>query len=137
MVKKYTRVNDTQRKELVRLIHQQRFTIRAASRATGISYPNAKAINATYIQEGRVSKKTFRFRLKTVDKGHEVWRNVLPSEKFDLYDRCADEDLRKTCGIRPLKRGIAKPSITVSLPEGRLAPGKGPRNVWASNPLQY
>jgi hypothetical protein len=45
MVKKYTRVSDDQRKELIRLIYEENFTIKRAGIQTGIPYPNAKAVN--------------------------------------------------------------------------------------------
>lgn len=67
MVKKYTRVTDEQRRELIRLIYEQNYTIKQAGQAVGIPYPNAKAVNQTYLLERRTSKKTFRFRLKNID----------------------------------------------------------------------
>ncbi len=45
MVKNYTRVTDEQRKELVRLIHEEGYTIKNAGIEAGIPYPNAKAVN--------------------------------------------------------------------------------------------
>ena len=45
MVKKYTRVTDEQRRELIRLIYEQNYTIKQAGQAVGIPYPNAKAVN--------------------------------------------------------------------------------------------
>lgn len=45
MVKQYTKVTDEQRKELVRLIHEENYSIKQAGLATGIPYPNAKAVN--------------------------------------------------------------------------------------------
>jgi transposase-like protein len=45
MVKKYRRLTDDQRRELVRLINEQGYTIKEASRRLDIPYPNAKAVN--------------------------------------------------------------------------------------------
>lgn len=69
MVKKYTRVTDEQRRELIRLIYENNYTIKRAGAEVGIPYPNAKAVNQTYLLEKRTTKKTFRFRLKNVDIG--------------------------------------------------------------------
>jgi molybdenum-dependent DNA-binding transcriptional regulator ModE len=49
-------VTDEQRRELVRLIHDQGFSIAKASEDTQIPYDNAKAINRTYLREKRVHK---------------------------------------------------------------------------------
>lgn len=72
MVKKYTRVTDEQRRELVRLIYEENYTIKQAGQEVGIPYPNAKAVNQTYLLEKRTAKKTFRFRLKNIDMGRSV-----------------------------------------------------------------
>jgi transposase-like protein len=45
MVKKYRRLTDDQRRELVKLINEQGYTIKEASRRLDIPYPNAKAVN--------------------------------------------------------------------------------------------
>lgn len=45
MVKKYTRVTDEQRRDLIRLIYEQNYTIKRAGIEVGIPYPNAKAVN--------------------------------------------------------------------------------------------
>ena len=45
MVKKYRRLTDDLRRELVRLINEQGYTIKEASRRLDIPYPNAKAVN--------------------------------------------------------------------------------------------
>ena len=49
-------VTDEQRRELVRLIHDQGYSIARASKDTLIPYDNAKAINRTYMREKRVHK---------------------------------------------------------------------------------
>lgn len=69
MVKKYTRVTDEQRRELVRLIYEENYTIKQAGLEVEIPYPNAKAVNQTFLVEHRTAKKSFRFRLKTIDDG--------------------------------------------------------------------
>lgn len=51
MVKKYVRLTDGQRKELVRLIHEENLSIKKAGEIVGVPYPNAKAINQTYLHE--------------------------------------------------------------------------------------
>jgi len=45
MVKKYRRLTDEERKNLVILIHREGYTIKDASRQLNIPYPNAKAVN--------------------------------------------------------------------------------------------
>jgi molybdenum-dependent DNA-binding transcriptional regulator ModE len=62
MVRQYVQVTDTQRLELIRLIHQEAYSIAKASKATGIPYDNAKAINRTYLKERRVNKINYRIR---------------------------------------------------------------------------
>jgi hypothetical protein len=55
-------VTDSQRLELIRLIHQEGHSIAKASKTTGIPYDNAKAINRTYLRERRVHKINYRLR---------------------------------------------------------------------------
>lgn len=86
MVKKYTRVSNDQRKELIRLIYEENLTIKDAGARCGIPYPNAKAINQTYILERRTAKKTFRFRLKNVDDGYHVEKTQILIEKPNLFN---------------------------------------------------
>ena len=62
MVRQYEQVTDQQRHELIRLIHQESHSIAKASKATGIPYDNAKAINRTYLRERRVHKINYRLR---------------------------------------------------------------------------
>ena len=45
MTKKYIKVTNEQRKELIRLIYEENLSIRKASELAGIPYPNAKAVN--------------------------------------------------------------------------------------------
>ena len=77
MVKKYKRLTDNQREDLIRLIHDQRFTIKEAAIKLNIPYPNAKAVNSTYVSEGRFNKKIFRFRLKVADIGKPISRTKI------------------------------------------------------------
>ena len=63
MVKRYRRLTDDERKNLVDLIHKNGYTIKEASRQLNIPYPNAKAVNQTYILENRTAKKNFRLRV--------------------------------------------------------------------------
>jgi molybdenum-dependent DNA-binding transcriptional regulator ModE len=60
MVRKYLQVTDEQRTLLVRLIHDKKYSIAKASKAAGIPYDNAKAINRTYLKEQRVNKIDYR-----------------------------------------------------------------------------
>ena len=60
MVRQYMQVTDEMRKELVRLIHEESYTIARASKATQIPYDNAKAINRTYIRESRTKKVNYQ-----------------------------------------------------------------------------
>jgi molybdenum-dependent DNA-binding transcriptional regulator ModE len=45
MVKKYKKLNDEERLKLVKLINEEGYTIKDASRCLNIPYPNAKAVN--------------------------------------------------------------------------------------------
>ena len=56
MVRQYVQVTDEQRRELVRLIHKEGYSIAKASKTTEIPYDNAKAINRTYQREKRINK---------------------------------------------------------------------------------
>ena len=109
MVKKYTKVSDQQRKELIRLIYQEKLSIKKAGIAVGIPYPNAKAVNQTYLQENRTSKKRFRFRLKNLDEGFEVPRQKILIEKVNPYEYNQSETRKRTCGFKILKE--AAPTI--------------------------
>ena len=62
MVKKYRRLTDLERNNLCVLIHEQGYTIKDASKELGIPYPNAKAVNQTYLLENRTAKKNSRYR---------------------------------------------------------------------------
>lgn len=55
-------VTDEQRRELVRLIHDENYSIARASKATQIPYDNAKAINRTYLRESRIKKINYQQR---------------------------------------------------------------------------
>ncbi len=48
MVKRYQILSNDQRHELVRLIHDEKRSIKEAAEIVGIPYPNAKAVNKTY-----------------------------------------------------------------------------------------
>lgn len=54
---KYTRVTNEQRRDLIKLVYTDRYTIKEAALRVGIPYPNAKAVNQTYLAEGRTTKK--------------------------------------------------------------------------------
>jgi len=69
MVKKYRRLTDEERKNLVILIHRDGYTIKDASRKLNIPYPNAKAVNQTFILENRTAKKNFRYRINCSNFG--------------------------------------------------------------------
>jgi molybdenum-dependent DNA-binding transcriptional regulator ModE len=62
MVRQYVQVTDSQRLDLIRMIHQEGSSIAKASKVTGIPYDNAKAINRTYLREKRVHKINYRMR---------------------------------------------------------------------------
>ena len=55
-------VTDQQRAELVRLIHQENFSIAKAAKQSGVPYDNAKAINRTFLKEQRVKKINYKQR---------------------------------------------------------------------------
>lgn len=55
-VRSYNQVTNTARSNLLRLIHVQGLSITNAARLIGIPYDNAKAINRTFIKQGRINK---------------------------------------------------------------------------------
>jgi len=55
-------VANDKRHELIRLIYEEKISIRQAALKINISYPTAKAINRIYKQENRVDKKAVRQR---------------------------------------------------------------------------
>ena len=59
---KYHPVANDKRHELIRLIYEEKISIRQAALRINISYPTAKAINRIYKQENRVDKKAVRQR---------------------------------------------------------------------------
>jgi molybdenum-dependent DNA-binding transcriptional regulator ModE len=56
MVRQYVQVTDEQRRDLVRMIHNEGQSIASAAKLADIPYDNAKAINRTYLKEKRVHK---------------------------------------------------------------------------------
>lgn len=55
-VRKYARVNDELRQQLISLLDDN-MSIKDAAKQIGINYENAKVINRIYREEGRTSKK--------------------------------------------------------------------------------
>lgn len=88
---------------MIRLIYENNYTIKRAGAEVGIPYPNAKAVNQTYLLEKRTTKKTFRFRLKNVDMGRQILRNHLALERSNPFENNPIEQERRTCGIRVLR----------------------------------
>lgn len=110
----YVQVTNDQRKELIRLIYQEGMTIKKASKQTGIPYPNAKSVNQIYLQEKRIAKKTSRFRLKVVDHGRRVERNLLKIEILNPYEGMPSEIRRRTCGIAKIITKNKNKNISVN-----------------------
>lgn len=100
MVKKYRRLTDEERENLVTLIHVQGYTIKDASRELGIPYPNAKAVNQTFILENRTAKKNYRYRIKDPHFGCRPDRSSLQN----LLLLGEAEVNRRICGVRKLRR---------------------------------
>ena len=55
-VRKYARINDELRQQLISLLDNN-MSIKDAAKQIGINYENAKVINRIYREEGRTSKK--------------------------------------------------------------------------------
>lgn len=53
-------VTDDQRRDLVRLIHNDGHSIASAAKIIDVPYDNAKAINRTFLKEKRVNKINYR-----------------------------------------------------------------------------
>lgn len=116
MGKAYTHVSNEARKELVRLISEEGYSIIRAAEATGIYYPTAKAINKVFKQESRVQKRTFRYRTKKEDEELGVVRNKIPIERLAGSELSQDEKVRLTCGVRSIpKKDRLRPTTRVPL----------------------
>lgn len=59
------------------LIHNQNYSIARASKATGIPYDNAKAINRTYTREQRVQKINYKQRYQTRRSNHKRFNHKI------------------------------------------------------------
>ena len=84
MVRQYVQVTDQQRSQLVKLIHEQNYSIARASKATNIPYDNAKAINRTYTREQRVQKINYKQRYQTRRLNHKGVQDKL--KDMDLLE---------------------------------------------------
>ena len=92
MVRQYVQVTDTQRLELVHLIHQEGHSIAKAAKITNIPYDNAKAINRTYLREKRINKINYRLRYQKKSLSSNSSRKVsieLDSAREDSHDNSA------------------------------------------------
>lgn len=79
-----------------------------------MTYANAKAINKIFMSEKRTAKKTFRFRLKRLDKGRKIERRDILIERENPFEDDPDEIDRRTCGTAYIKSLKAKfPSIAI------------------------
>ena len=65
MAKNYRVTTDEMRHELIRLIHDEGYSIRQASIKTNIFYPTAKVINKIFQSDGRIEKKKHRAKRKS------------------------------------------------------------------------
>ena len=74
---KYFPVDNERRHELIRLIYEDKMSIRQAALQINISYPTAKAINRIYKQEDRVDKKKVRERRSTSAKYGTLTESVI------------------------------------------------------------
>ena len=82
MVKNYNLCNDQMRRDLIVKIHVQNMSICKAAQELGIKYPTAKAINAVYLKQNRIKKKTnyeprkkptaARNRLKQLEESNQL-----------------------------------------------------------------
>jgi hypothetical protein len=111
MGKSYTQVSNDDRRELIRLIYEEGYSIVKAAEATGIYYPTAKAINKVYKKENRVQKRSFRYRTKKEDEAAGVVRNKIPIEKLSIIKPEMRDLPRITCGTRKIiKRMVPRNS---------------------------
>jgi transposase len=84
MGKIYQKVNNDQRKELIRLIHIENYSISQAAKELDIYYPTAKAINKVYRKENRSQKREFRFRAKILPGGQREERKLEFIERLKI-----------------------------------------------------
>ena len=100
---KYYPVSDERRRELIRLIYEDRLSIRQAAIQQNISYPTAKAINRIYKHESRIEKKKVRVpRIKRF-----AVSQALPSSN-SVCDKETNRALEIGQGLRPLTLGKIK-----------------------------
>jgi hypothetical protein len=113
MGKAYTQVSNDARRELIRLIYEENYSIVKAAELAGIYYPTAKAINKVYKKESRVQKRSFRYRTKKEDEASGVVRNKIPIEKLAI-SKNTNEAAKITCGVRRIcKNNSVKKSLEV------------------------
>jgi len=96
----YIQVPYERRKELIRLVYEEIYSIKQAARELGIPYHNAKAVHRIYEKEHRIGKKLTRFRLKHVDQGRRVIRHQLKIEVLNPYRLMPEKEKRYTCGTK-------------------------------------
>lgn len=89
MVRKYVQVTDKQRHDLVHLINDRKFSIAKASKQTGIPYDNAKAVNRTYLKEGRVRKIDYQERYQNSKERKRLANSGMlkQTEQLQAYQR--------------------------------------------------
>ena len=58
----YQSISNDKRVELIRLVHEEKRSVKDAAKMLEIPYENAKAINKVYKREGRVEKKTCKVK---------------------------------------------------------------------------
>ena len=107
MGKAYTQVSNEARKELIRLIYEEQYSIVKAAEATGVYYPTAKAINKVYKRESRVQKRSFRYRTKKEDEASGVVRNKIPIERIAIREIEGKDHKQITCGVKKVIRKTA------------------------------
>ena len=79
MSKTYRTTTDEMREHLIRLIHEEGYSIRQASFKADIFYPTAKVINKIYMSENRIEKKKKRNRKKKSLGSHTIKSAGIPT----------------------------------------------------------
>ena len=146
MVKNYNLCNDQMRRDLVVKIHVQNMSICKAAQELGIKYPTAKAINAVYLKQNRIKKKTnyeprkkptaARNRLKHLEEpiryatGHGYPQNLSIQNNVYQYNYNFQNEMMKQpqhlTGVQPSSYGSKENAM--HRPTSSYLPGQLPLN---------
>ncbi|CDW80058.1 UNKNOWN [Stylonychia lemnae] len=119
MVRKYIQINDEQRRQFLRLVHQEGFSISKASKLASIPYDNAKVINRIYQREQRVNKINFRHRHRPQKCFENDERYIQYIKESQLIHECCQLENLEFCNCDQKVYGILIIKITITCSTNR------------------